>query len=270
MDARTVSHAMGETDVPADPQRVVVLDTVLLDASVALGVVPVGAALVEGTEGLPAYLGPDVAEVQPVGTIMEPSLESIGALEPDLILSAKSRHEDLYDELSGIGPTVFVEAPGGDWRGSVAIVGEALGQADQSRAVLEEYDERAKALRTEVEPQSLTAQVIRPRDGGAIRLYGPGTFTGDVLTDAGLTIPDQDWEDNGILEVSTEFSGALATDVVFVSGGEAEPELPAWVTESLDTGGSRIIEVDHASWIAGVGPLGAEAILTELEEHLGG
>jgi ABC-type Fe3+-hydroxamate transport system substrate-binding protein len=40
---RVVSHAMGETEVPADPQRVVVLDGPVLDACFALGVTPVGA-----------------------------------------------------------------------------------------------------------------------------------------------------------------------------------------------------------------------------------
>ena len=40
---RTVEHAMGTTEVPADVEDVVVLDTGELDAVVSLGVIPVGA-----------------------------------------------------------------------------------------------------------------------------------------------------------------------------------------------------------------------------------
>ncbi len=39
-EARTITHAMGETKVPANPQRVVVLDTGELDAAMTLGITP--------------------------------------------------------------------------------------------------------------------------------------------------------------------------------------------------------------------------------------
>lgn len=40
---RTVEHAMGETEIPQRPERVVVLDTGELDSVLSLGVTPVGA-----------------------------------------------------------------------------------------------------------------------------------------------------------------------------------------------------------------------------------
>ncbi len=48
---RIVEHAMGETAVPAEPQRVVVLDTGGLDSATALDVAPVGG--VTALPGLP-------------------------------------------------------------------------------------------------------------------------------------------------------------------------------------------------------------------------
>jgi len=41
---RTVLHALGETEIPAQPERIVVLDGGELDAVISLGVVPVGIA----------------------------------------------------------------------------------------------------------------------------------------------------------------------------------------------------------------------------------
>src|SRR5690554_3243888 len=60
--ANVVVHAMGETEVPADPQRVVVLDSSFLDSAIALGVLPVGATEGFAGGGLPGYLPEEVLE----------------------------------------------------------------------------------------------------------------------------------------------------------------------------------------------------------------
>ena len=52
-ESRSVEHAMGVTEVPVDPQRVVVLDTGELDSALALGVVPVGAVSIFADGKLP-------------------------------------------------------------------------------------------------------------------------------------------------------------------------------------------------------------------------
>ena len=43
-NGRAISHALGETIVPLNPQRVVVLTQAALDNSLALGVKPVGSS----------------------------------------------------------------------------------------------------------------------------------------------------------------------------------------------------------------------------------
>lgn len=90
---RLVEHVMGTTEVPADPERVVVLDTPHLDTALSLGVTPVGSVQSDVAEGLPAYLGGRTEGIEIVGTIEEPDLEAISALDPDLILSSSVRHE---------------------------------------------------------------------------------------------------------------------------------------------------------------------------------
>jgi iron complex transport system substrate-binding protein len=54
--ARTVKHAMGETQIKGTPERVVVLDTGELDSAITLGVKPVGAVEAIPGEGFPSYL----------------------------------------------------------------------------------------------------------------------------------------------------------------------------------------------------------------------
>ncbi|NJL98642.1 MAG: ABC transporter substrate-binding protein, partial [Synechococcaceae cyanobacterium SM2_3_2] len=101
---RLVQHAMGETFVPEDPQRVVVLDTSALDAVVALGSTPVG-TLIYGT--LPAYLGESITEIDIVGDINQPNLEAIIRLDPDLILGTRVNVAALYRQLDQIAPTIL-------------------------------------------------------------------------------------------------------------------------------------------------------------------
>ena len=110
-----VRHAAGETAVVADPQRIVVLAGDELDALCALGLQGriVAAALPDGAETQPSYLGTVVHDLPAVGTRSAPDLAAIAAAKPDLILGAKSLTADAADDaddyasLAAIAPTVF-------------------------------------------------------------------------------------------------------------------------------------------------------------------
>ncbi len=128
-EGRTVEHAMGETEISGQPERVVVLDTGELDSAMTLGVKPAGAVeTVEGS-GYPSYLE-GTGEIENVGTIEEPNLEKISSLNPDLILSSKLRHGQIYDQLSQIAPTVFTETTGVTWRENFDLHARALGRTE--------------------------------------------------------------------------------------------------------------------------------------------
>ena len=74
-----------------------------------LQVKPVGA--VESIVEKPWYLyiREQMEGVTSVGAETQPNLEEIIALQPDLIIATKSRHEQIYDQLSAIAPTVVEE-----------------------------------------------------------------------------------------------------------------------------------------------------------------
>ena len=113
--------------------RVVVLDSSFLDAADRARAAADRGDGGSRRFGLPAYLGDATADIELVGLTTEPNLEQIAALQPDLILGAKVRHEALYDQLSQIAPTVFSESSGTDWTSQVRLTGEALNQADRGR-----------------------------------------------------------------------------------------------------------------------------------------
>ncbi len=275
-EVRTVEHAMGTAEVTGTPERVVVLDTGELDAVLALGVTPVGAVRTGVSDELPAYIedaGVDRAAIANVGTIAEPALEQIAALEPDLILSNAVRHADIHDRLSAIAPTVFAEAIGETWEDNLRLAGEALNRSDEAEKLLTAYEERAVEVGALYgDPAATEVSMVRFLDGSAVRLYGEGSFIGDVLGDVGFARPQVQRTAETFVEVSPEQIGQADGDLVFYAayGGEGQAAAGEITSGGLWQGLSavqqgRAFEVGDDRWFLAIGPLGAGLVLDDLE-----
>ena len=99
-----VVHALGETEVPKNPQNIVVLELGILDALDALEITPTGLPL---SGQLPGYLShlQDESLYTNVGSLKELDMEKIFEIEPELIIIG-GRQADYYEELSKIAPTI--------------------------------------------------------------------------------------------------------------------------------------------------------------------
>jgi len=270
---RSVNHFRGTTVVPADPQRVVVLDLGELDSAIALGVTPVGAVRAPVNSGLLSYLEDEAAGVQLVGEIGDPDLEKIAALEPDLILGSELRVADFYDELSAIAPTVFTETVGVVWKENLAVHAEALGKQEEAAELLAAYETRADKVGQAVGDG--TASVVRFVPG-EIRLYAKASFIGTLLQDAGIARPPvQDIEEFDVV-VSPEQVDKAAGDVIFVGtyGDPAETDGPVVLGGPLwkrlpAVQAGNVHEVDDDVWFLGTGVGAADRVLDDLERLLG-
>lgn len=271
---RTVTHAMGTTAVPAEPQRVVVLDTGELDSVTALGVTPVGAVESLPGEGLLDYLEEDAEGVEIVGTIEEPNLERIAALEPDLILSSKLRHEAIYERLAAIAPTVFTETVGVVWKENLLVHAEALGKRDAAGRLLADYEERARTLGESLGEPRPQVSVVRFLPGET-RIYLNETFVGTILRDAGIPRPPAQDKADFALYPSLEQIGLMAGDVILYThyGPEKDTTLaevtgsPLWARlDAVEAG--RAFEVPEDHWMLGIGIRAAALVLDDLERML--
>lgn len=270
VELRSVAHAMGTTEVPADPQRVVTLDTPHLDTALSLGVTPVGSVQSSVAEGLPGYLGDRAAGIEIVGTIEEPDLEAIAALEPDLILSSQVRHEEIYDRLSEIAPTVFTDYEKG-WQSIFTTTAEALDLVEQGEEALTDYKDRAQQVGEELGADGATASMVRflPDE---TRIYGPGTFSGSVLTDIGFDLPDLDYDEYSMVYISPEQIELANADVIFSTAyGDPAETTKASVTAlwgNLEAVPDCHLEVADDEWMLGIGLIGADIILDDVESFL--
>lgn len=266
---RAVEHARGVTEVPEQPQRVVTLEPLELDTAVSVGITPVGAAVASNVAGIPAYL--EVDGVEPVGTVPEPDLEAIAALKPDLILGTEARHSKLYDQLSAIAPTVFIATQADPWRDNAELIGRALGREDEVAAQIAAVDDRCAEIGAAHDLAGKTAQVIRPRDETTLSLYGPVSFAGSLLECVGYATPEHDWADGLQADISPENILDARADAVFVTASDTTDAsaIPAAITQNADAFPSVTL-VDTSTWVAGVGPRGAQSVLTDIERFLDG
>lgn len=270
--AYTVTDAMGDVVIDETPTRIVALDSPALDALIALGVTPVGASEIGEGTGFPDYLDDELEDTEVIGNIVEPDLEAIAALEPDLILGSKVRHEALYDQLGDIAPTVFAADSGTNWTEQATLTAEAIGQSEEMTTLLDDLTTRAEEAGEAVDAEGTTASMVRFRTEN-FRLYGPETFSGSLLTDMGFDLGDRDWNEYSMMELSPERYEQIDGDVVFFTGDDAEATTEATVTElwgdqpGIKAGNAH--SVDEDVWMVGIGVVGGNIIVDDIERLLG-
>ncbi|NUW45345.1 ABC transporter substrate-binding protein [Nonomuraea rhodomycinica] len=276
---RTVKHAMGETAIPAQPKRVVALDQSFVDAVLTLETPVVGYTTYRSIEAkLPDYLGTVAGqygkEAVAVGTLEQPSLEKIMALKPDLIVSAKVRHEALYDKLSKIAPTVFSESTGAIWKDNVRLMGQALGKEQLAETRIKEYEARAAKIGEEIKAKEggklPTISIVRFAGEPTARLYVEKSYSGIVLKDVGFPRPQGQptATDSIVVDVSQERITDLDAEHIFVAtygDPEAAKYKDKFVANPLwgKLKGTKH-EVSDQTWMTAVGIQGAHAMLDDL------
>ncbi|MGW6268131.1 ABC transporter substrate-binding protein [Streptomyces sp. NPDC055060] len=278
----TVATAMGDVRVPVSPKRVVVLDTAELDSALTLGVRPVGATHVEASSGFPGYLPQDeVSGIEDVGEMLNPNMEAIAALKPDLILTSKIRHAAKYAQLKQIAPTVMTENTGYPWKENFRVHAEALGKEAEAEKVVSAYDAHAGRVTAAVggpaKARATEVNVVRFVEGADIRIYGERTYVATLLKDVGLGRPPiaAKAKDGFSYDVSPEKIDLADADVIFRStyGDPKKSKETRTVGSGLWKNMKAVKKgdvhtVDDELWIQGIGYTAANRILDELQKAL--
>ncbi len=272
--AAEVTHAMGTTEVPDDPQRVVVLTNEGTEAVLSLGITPVGAA--KSWLGDPWYdhIADRMEGAENVGAESAVNLEAVAALEPDLILANKSRQEDIYPQLSAIAPTVFSERLRGDWQVNFRLYAEALGMLDKGEQVLADYQERIDTLSDKLgDHLNEKVSVVRFL-ASQTRIYQLDSFSGVILQQLGFDRPENQKVNEFALRVGKESIPDMDGDRIFyftydTGDGEAlavEEEYlndPLW--QQLDAvQAGKVHRVSDAVWNTAGGVIAARQMLDDI------
>ncbi|MFJ1746508.1 ABC transporter substrate-binding protein [Streptomyces sp. NPDC088116] len=271
---RTITHAMGTTELKKRPERIVVLDVGEFDNAVSLGIKPVGYAPTEGAESIPAYLKKGAGSPKDVGTINNLNLEAIAGLKPDLILGSQLRAADKYKELSAIAPTVFSIRPGFTWKENYLLNAQALDRTAEAKAALAAYEKKVAGLSADIGPDKPTVSMVRYMPD-RLRLYGKASFIGTILDDIGLPRPKNQQVEDLAVEISPEKIDDADADWIFtgVYGDPKKTERdsarsnPLWKNLTAVEDG-RAKDVRDETWYLGLGVTAAGLVLDDLRGYL--
>ena len=277
--AREITHAMGVTEVPDNPQRIVVLTNEGTEALLAVGVTPVGA--VKSWLGNPWYdhIADQMADVTVLVEESAINLEVLVALEPDLIIANKTRHEKIYDQLSAIAPTVASERLRGDWKINMALYTEAVGKGAEGKAALAAFDARVAALHDEL-GASLDEKISIARFmAGQTRIMFKDSFSGLILAELGFHRPATQDKDEFAEEITKEripeFEGDRLIYFTYETGnGEGDTQAKDWLADPLWNNlavvkAGKVHAVSDAVWNTAGGIIAGNLLLDDIEKIYG-
>lgn len=282
---RLLTDAAGRSvELPANPARIVTLTELDLDSALALGVVPVGSVNGRGQLSLPAYLADKSAGIESVGSLAEPSLEKIVALNPDLIIVGNPipAIEELMDDMQQIAPVFVTWSAGQDWKTAFTQIGAVLNREAEAEAFLADYSQRAAAIKAQLPADAVTeASVTRWMPDGPVVMI-PTTFSSLILADVGLTRPAAHVDIGGghgahsevislemldVIDADWLFIGTLNPDGV--AALEAAKENPLF-RQLQAVQQDHVAAVDGTVWTSIGGPLAALTVLDDIERALTG
>lgn len=190
----TVTHQLGETVVPKNPEKVVVFDFGVLDTLDKLGVEAVTAV---PTDSVPEYLAKyQGEEYENAGTLFEPDFEKIYDIQPDLIIIS-GRAQEAYEDLSDIAPTLFVQVDAANYMESVTnnvqLLAEIFGKENMAEQELANIQTAITTLQEKATASEATGLIVLANDG-AISAYGPGSRFGLLHNEFGVAAIDENIE----------------------------------------------------------------------------
>jgi len=221
-----IDHALGHTEVPLQPQRVVVMNpAVELDNLLALGITPVGVASFTGDRpfAISPYLAQQAEGIETVGNLVQPNLEKILQLKPDLIVIDESQQR-LYPQLSKIAPTVALQAQPSRWQSRFLTLAEAVNRPEAAEQLLHDYERQVQAFKQALGDRlnQLEVSYIRVRTDG-IFLYVKSSLVGQIMEELGIRRPpaqDVFLADSPRIPLSLERLEQADGDVLIVFGLE--------------------------------------------------
>ncbi|MFI9006756.1 ABC transporter substrate-binding protein [Actinosynnema sp. NPDC053489] len=194
----TVTDSRGkEVALDAPAAKVVVLEWGETEIVTSLGVTPVGVADVAGYKTWNSVV-PLPADVKDVGKRNEPSVDSIVALDPDLVIVAEGRDTALVGRLEQYVPVVVTKSSdaAGNFdrlRSDVRMIARAVGKSAEGDRLLSDMDTALAEGREAVEAKGAGGTPFVMADGWSqgstvsIRPFGKGSLVSDAAEAVGFT-----------------------------------------------------------------------------------
>ncbi|SUD47796.1 Ferrienterobactin-binding periplasmic protein precursor [Nocardia otitidiscaviarum] len=200
---REVQTDRGAVSVPADPQRIVVVNGSLAGYLYDLGAkVKAADPRVLGVTLKPGEFPAAWAEdAKAQGTEVLPSgddinLEFIASQQPDLIIGGGQGYPgqqsiDAYDKLTAIAPTVLVPSNLTNWQDQLKSVADAVNRSAEVEGLISSYNDKVAEVKSTIKVPQGAVSVFQSRKDLKPSVIAPGTPLAALLSEVGFTIDDK-------------------------------------------------------------------------------
>ena len=256
----TVTDDLGrEVTLQAPPTRVVTMIPSHTETVCALGACDrlVG---VDENSNYPA----EVADLPNLGSGFAPDVETIVALEPDLILTDESG--DLAETLSGLGLTVYAGTPQTfeELFNTFEVVGELLDKEDEAARLSSRVQNEVEAVAALV--ADAPAPTVYYELDASPYSVGPDSYIGTLISKAGgRTVVEPGMGDFPLLDpefvVSADPEVVVLADAPFGESAATLRERPGWTgLTALRTGRVAELSPEEVDLVNRPGPRVGEAV----------
>lgn len=233
-DSRTITYLDKSYTVPAKVDRIVITGALeAMEDAVVLDVKPTGAITIGGK--FPPMFAKITEGAVGIGEKMQPDIEAILKLKPDVILASTKFPAETLDKLSKVGTTIPVSHISTNWENNLNLLAELTGKKDQVQQALDKYKSDLAEVKKTIEPVFKDKKVlaIRVRQGN-IFIYPKNVFFNpSIYEDLGATVPAEVAGAKAQQLLSLEKFSEMNPDYVFVQFSEDENKDKPKVYEEL-------------------------------------
>lgn len=220
---KRITYLGKEYTVPSKDAKIVITGTMeSMEDALMLDVKPLGAITVGGE--FPVMFKDITAETKPIGEKIQPNIETILSLKPDIILGSTKFPAETLEKLNKVKDTIPVSHISTDWEDNLMLMGQLSGKEDKAKEIIEKYKEDAKEAKEKLGDKMKDKKVVTIRiRSGNIFIYPETVFFNPVLyNDLGLTAPEPVKAAKAQEEISLEKFSELNPDYIFVQFSENE------------------------------------------------
>ncbi|AUH42068.1 iron-siderophore ABC transporter substrate-binding protein [Streptomyces sp. CMB-StM0423] len=212
----------------------------VVESLVSLGVDPVGVADVKGYRTWDTAV-PLTGEPKEIGTRGEPSIDTIAALNPDLVIATTDLPESAVKQLGEHAPVLTLRSadaadPLGQMTENLDLIAKATGTTDRAEKLKADFDAKLDEGKKAIDEAGLGGKKIATADGYvvsnqvSIRAFTAGSQLGAVNERLGL---ENSWDVKGDKDYglgSTDVEGLTKlpgdTQFVYVANDKDEASTP--------------------------------------------
>ncbi|MDQ0926026.1 iron complex transport system substrate-binding protein [Bacillus atrophaeus] len=159
-----------------------------------------------------------------IGEKMEPNIEKILELQPDVILASTKFPENTIKKLSNTATTIPVSHISSNWKENMMLLAQLTGKEKKAKEIIADYEQDLKDTKTKIngKAKDSNALVIRIRQGNIYIYPEQVYFNSTLYGDLGLTAPDEVKAAKAQELISLEKLSEMNPDHIFVQFSDDE------------------------------------------------